>query len=66
MKSSYRVAAEKEKHLIPEEFWVMLEKQANEISEYTRQNKDMIFMDLVDDFVRTSIEYAARTGKTLI
>ena len=67
MKPTYRQIAESEKHLIPDEFWAMLEYQAYERGHYSGQDEvDLILKNLVDDFVEASIKYAVRTGKTLI
>lgn len=67
MKPTYRQRAESEKHLIPDEFWAMLEYQAYQRGHSSGQDGvDLILLDLVNDFVEASIEYAARTGKTLI
>jgi hypothetical protein len=67
MEPTYRQIAESEKHLIPDEFWAMLEYQAYEQGHSSGQNEiDLILKNLVNDFVEASIKYAARTGKTLI
>jgi hypothetical protein len=67
MKPTYRQIAESEKHLIPYEFWAMLEYQAYERGHSDGQYEvDLILMNLVNDFVEASIKYAARTGKTLV
>jgi hypothetical protein len=67
MKPTYRQIAESEKHLIPDEFWAMLEYQAYERGHSSGQYEvDLILMNLVNDFVEASIKYAARTGKTLV
>lgn len=65
--NNYRQIAESKKHLIPEEFWNMLEYQAYQNGHSSGQYEiDLILMDLVHDFIEASTKYAARTGKTLI
>ena len=67
MKPTYRQIAESKKHLIPDEFWAMLECQAyGRVHSIGQYKIDFILMNLVDDFVEASIKYAARTGKTLV
>jgi hypothetical protein len=67
MQSTYRQLAEREKHLIPKEFWEMMESQAWERGHSSGQQEvDLLLMNLVNDFVDATIKYAIRTGKTLV
>ncbi len=67
MQPTYRQLAEVEKHLIPKEFWEMMESQAYDRGHaYGQQEVDLILMNLVNDFVDATIKYAVRTGKTLV
>ena len=67
MRPTYRQLAEREKHLIPEEFWEMMESQAWERGHSSGQQEvDLLLMNLVNDFVDATIKYTIRTGKTLV
>jgi hypothetical protein len=67
MKPNYRQLAEVEKHLIPKEFWDMMESQAWERGHSSGQQEvDLLLMNLVNDFVDAFCKYKARTGKTLV
>jgi len=67
MKPTYRQLAKLEKHLIPKEFWEMMESQAWERGHSSGQQEvDLLLMNLVNDFVDATIKYAVRTGKTLV
>ena len=67
MQPTYRQLAEREKHLIPPEFWEMMESQAYDRGHaYGQQEVDLILMNLVNDWVGAAIKYAVRTGKTLV
>jgi hypothetical protein len=67
MQPTYRQIAESKKHLIPEEFWEMMESQAWERGHSSGQQEvDLLLMNLVNDFVDASCKYKARTGKTLV
>ncbi len=67
MQPTYRQLAERGKHLIPKEFWEMMESQAWEQGHSSGQQEvDLILMNLVNDFVDATIKYAVRTGKTLV
>lgn len=67
MQPTYRQLAEREKYLIPKEFWEMMESQAWEQGHSSGQQEvDLILMNLVNDFVDTTIKYTIRTGKTLV
>ena len=63
---SYREEAESNKHLIPEEFWDMMESQAYDRGHSAGEDEvDLILFEIVNDFVGALGKYAIRTGKTL-
>jgi hypothetical protein len=67
MQPNHRQLAERDKHLIPQEFWDMMESQAWENGHSSGQFEvDLLLMNLVNDFVDASCKYKARTGKTLL
>jgi hypothetical protein len=67
MQPTYRQLAEVEKHLIPKEFWEMMESQAWERGHSSGQQEvDLILMNLVNDFAEATIRYIERTNNTLV
>jgi hypothetical protein len=63
---SNRENTERNKSLIPKEFWDMMESQAWDRGHSAGQEEvDAILSNLVSDFIGASSQYAQRTGKTL-